>query len=255
MQTFTYVFTMTAPTVTNAGLDFFLGLGSADVYIDNVELTEAGCDIGCELLLNNDFDNDVTDWAWWNCTPVSVGGIANLTGITTGANPWDAGFSQYNMTLTQGEIYTFIFEASAAANRNIDIKVGLPVAPFTTYVSETVSLTTTMQAFTYTFVMTDPTANNIGVDFFLGLNSADVYIDYVNLIENNCEQNSCLPVETLTGNTNTNGTYHAAQTVSSDATINAEVMYKAGDCIELKNDFSTNPANNFSAEIEDCDGN
>jgi len=32
-------------------------------------------------------------------------------------------------------------------------------------------------------------------------------------------------------------------------------MYKAGDLIELKNGFSTNLANNFSAEIEDCDGN
>ena len=253
-QTFTYVFTMTDPTVTNIGVDFFLGLGSADVYIDNVELTEAGCGTGCELLLNNDFDNDVADWTYWNCSPASVGGVANLTNIIAGANPWDVGFSQYNLTLTQSEIYTLTVEASAATSRTVDLKVGIPVAPFTSYVSETINLTTSMQTFTYTFVMTDPTVTNIGVDFFLGLGSADVYIACVSLIENDCEQNSCPPVELLSGSTNTNSTYHAAQTVSSNATINANVIYKAGDLIELKSGFSTNPTNDFSAEIEDCEG-
>jgi len=255
MQTFVYPFTMTDPTATNAGLDFFLGLASADVFIDNVVLVEVGCGAACELLSNNDFDNNVSDWNYWACSPTSVNGVANLTGIVVGANPWDAGFSQYNMTLTQGKIYTLTFKASAAANRTVDLKVGIPVAPFTTYLSETANLTTSMQTFTYTFVMTEPTASNAGLDFFIGLNSADIYIDYVNFVENDCEQNSCPPVELLSGNTNTNITYHAAQTVSSDATINAEVMYKAGNCIELKSGFSTNPTNNFSAEIEDCDGN
>ena len=239
MQTFVYTFVMTDPTSSNIGVDFFLGLGSADVYIDNVDLSEVGCGSSdsCELLSNNEFESDIADWNYWGCTPVSVNGVANLTGIITGVNPWDAGFGQYNHTLTQGKVYTFAFEISAAANRTVDIKVGLPVAPFTTYVSETINLTTSMQTFTYTFAMPDPTANNIGVDFFLGLGAPDVYINYVNLIEQNCEQNSCPPVELLSGTTNTDKIYHAAQTITSEATINADVIYKAGDCVELKNGF------------------
>ncbi len=66
---------------------------------------------------------------------------------------------------------------------------------------------------------------------------------------------TCPPVEILTGNTTINVTHHAAQTISSDATINADVIYKAGDEIELKSGFSANPVNNFTGEIEDCDGN
>lgn len=50
------------------------------------------------------------------------------------------------------------------------------------------------------------------------------------------------------------GIYQAAQFITSDGTIsnNANVEFKAGNCIELKNDF-TAPANaDFSGEIEDC---
>jgi len=253
MQTFTYTLTMTDPTTTDAGLDFFLGLSSADVYIDNVNLTEVGCS-GCELLLNNDFTTDVSGWTSWNCSPISIDGVANLTSITASANSWDAGFSQYNLTLVQGKTYTFAFDASAAASRTIDMKLGLPVSPFTTYFFETIDLTTNVQTFTYTLTMTDPTTNVVGLDFFLGLSSTDVYIDNVNLTEIGCEQN-CPTIEILSGTTSTNSTYHAAQTVSSDATIDADVIYKAGDLIELKNGFSTNPANDFSAEIEECSGN
>ena len=141
----------------------------------------------CELIVNGNFNTDVSGWSYWGCTPVSVNGVANLTDITPGVNVWDAGFSQYNQILTQGKVYVLSFDASAATNRSIDIKVGLPVAPFTAYLSESINLSTSMQTFTYTFTMGDPTNTNVCVDFFLGANAANVYIDDVNLVELGCE--------------------------------------------------------------------
>jgi len=44
----------------------------------------------CELLLNPNFDNDLTGWLNWGCAAESIGGIVNLTNITPNTtNIWE----------------------------------------------------------------------------------------------------------------------------------------------------------------------
>jgi len=69
---------------------------------------------------------------------------------------------------------------------------------------------------------------------------------------------NCLPAITFS-NATVNGLYHAENSVTATNTITSgsDVNFKAGDVIQLNNEFTT-PANiNFSAEIENCttDGN
>jgi len=48
-------------------------------------------------------------------------------------------------------------------------------------------------------------------------------------------------------------TYHSAQKISSNAIIEAETIFKAGESIELTSGFETNGLNEFQANIEDCE--
>jgi len=71
-------------------------------------------------------------------------------------------------------------------------------------------------------------------------------------VTDNCFAN-CPPTINL-NNTTANGLYHAKNSVTASNTIasGSNANFKAGDVIELNNNF-TAPANtNFSAEIEDC---
>jgi len=57
----------------------------------------------------------------------------------------------------------------------------------------------------------------------------------------------------FTGNV-TNNTYYASQSITSDGNISSggDVDFRAGQCIELKNNFTVQPNANFSAEINSC---
>jgi len=219
MQTHTFTFTMTDPSYNNSSLEFYLGLSPSSVYLDDASLVEFDCtgcipagvacddsdpntinDVqdgscmcsgtpiqnSCQLLQNPTFDTNIANWNNWNCTPTAVSGIANLTGIIPGVDPWDAGFNQGNISIVQGATYTVSFLASADSNRTVVVKVGQAVAPFAAYAFETVNLTTSMQTHTVTFTMNDPTDNNVNLDFLIGGDAANVYLDYVSLIEDTC---------------------------------------------------------------------
>lgn len=163
----------------------------------------------CEKLVNGGFDTDITDWNWWACTPSSVGGVANLTAISAAAvNTWDAGFNQGFIALEQGKDYTVTFRARADAARSVVVKVGLAVTPFTAYTFETINLTTSMQVYTVAFSMIDPDDASANLDFLIGGNTANIYLDYVNLTEDNC--GSCPAAGTPCDDGNPN-TYNDAQ--------------------------------------------
>lgn len=64
---------------------------------------------------------------------------------------------------------------------------------------------------------------------------------------------TCNPVENITGNL-TGGTYSAADTLTSNATIesSSNVVFEAGTIIMLKEDFQTEEGAIFTARIESC---
>jgi len=71
-------------------------------------------------------------------------------------------------------------------------------------------------------------------------------------VTNDCFAN-CPPTINL-NNTTVNGLYHAENSVTADNTITSgsDVNFKAGDVIELSNEFIAPANTNFSAEIENC---
>jgi len=73
------------------------------------------------------------------------------------------------------------------------------------------------------------------------------------MITVNCNAVSlCSAVRNFSGNQNIGSEYKAGQTITSTATINANINYSAGQRITLNNGFSTNNPYNFSAKIEGC---
>lgn len=72
----------------------------------------------------------------------------------------------------------------------------------------------------------------------------------------NCINEGCDPFLILDNNPESAGTYQAEDYIESTSTINSgsagDVLYKAGQSIELKNGFEADGAVDFSVEIEDC---
>ncbi len=221
------------------------------------------CDLGnCEMIQNCNFDNGTADWLMYQYNSamgslsVLPNGYAKIDVINAGTSSWHLALRQTGLLVENGKTYQIRLKAYADATRNCPIIISKSNGTQYAYIAQ--SLTTTPTIYQYQFTMNDPTDANAYFNLNVGNNSTDVYISEVSLSEAGCVPStspSCPPVEILTGNATTNATHHAEQSISSDATINADVMYKAGDEIELKNGFSTNPVNNFSGEIEDCDGN
>jgi len=67
-----------------------------------------------------------------------------------------------------------------------------------------------------------------------------------------CTNSKCLLNLDLSGMHNMPFTYQAGSTITSKATVNANVLYKAGDRIRLETGFKTNQAINFGASIHGC---
>ncbi len=140
----------------------------------------------CEEVTNGTFNTDFTGWNSWGCTPETFGGIGALEEVIPGVNTWDAGIINGPVNIELTRSYTLTFRAKAEADRTVDVKVGQPAAPFTSYLFETVNLTTVMQTFTYTFTMANPSDPNATLDFLIGGNASSIYFDYVSLEDNNC---------------------------------------------------------------------
>ncbi len=181
------------------------GVCAANDPNDNDPCVPNACNGGeCELLTNTNFDSNINNWVHWGCDAASVNGIASLTNIDPGVNPWDVALSQsqQNITLEQGETYTITFRARADGNRPLYLYVGMNQDPYTAYLYETFNLTTNMQVFSRTFTMTNATDYNINFDFNMGGNGTSTYIDYASLKKVNC--GTCPPAGTICNDDNPN---------------------------------------------------
>ncbi|MEM7111834.1 MAG: endo-1,4-beta-xylanase [Chloroflexota bacterium] len=172
--------------------EFFLGGAMGQTCFDNVSLATtaptatptpiptltptavpAPSGTQVDLVQNGRFDDSFTHWhnSVGNSGTASVS-IANeeLTYTITaeGNNPWTLILLQKYLPLTQGFNYTISFDARADTDRNLTLKVGRAVAPFTSYSSETVLVTTTAQTFTHTFTMNHPSDNCVNLELMLG---------------------------------------------------------------------------------------
>jgi len=223
----------------------------------------AMCDLGdCELIQNWNFTNGTADWTMYQYSSangnlsVLGNGYAKIDVINAGTSSWHLALRQTGLTIENGKTYQIRLEAYADAVRSCPIIVSQSNGSQYAYIAQ--SLTTTPTIYEHQFTMNNATDTNAYFNLNVGNDLTDVYVSEVSLSEIGCVPSAspnCPTIENLTGNATTNAIHHAAQSINSDATINADVIYKAGDKVELKSGFSTNPVNNFSGEIEDCDGN
>jgi len=192
-QTFDYTFTSTE-TDLEARIVFFLGEESADVYLDDVAIEEAGCGSEhCEMVSNGDFENGSTNWLPYNHGNASSiwdfnNNVAKVSINNVGTERWHIQLIQRNIALEQDKMYNISFSARASAARKMNVSMQKQGGNYTTYYKEELDLTTGWQTYNFTFTSatTDLAARIV---FFLGLESADVYFNDISISELNCTGN------------------------------------------------------------------
>jgi cytochrome c oxidase assembly protein Cox11 len=169
--TYSFIFTYTGENTDMAKVMFLLGKTSAfaasTVTIDDVVLSVLVQD---ELVKNPEFDQ--TGWGthvhiWDGATADATFEIINGEMVIDIANVsstnWHIQLFQDGITLVPGTEYTITFKAKASVARDINV-VLIAGAEY----RQTVSLTTEMQTFSYTFTY-DGTATTGKLDFEFGL--------------------------------------------------------------------------------------
>ncbi|MCL2218864.1 MAG: glycosyl hydrolase family 8 [Chitinispirillia bacterium] len=106
----------------------------------------------------------------------------NITTLPTSGNNWDIQLVQPSLPLLKGNTYVVTFEASAAANRTMEVMSQLAASPWTSYFSETIELTTTKQTFSFEFEMDKNDDLNARLGFNLGNNLANVTIGNISVM-------------------------------------------------------------------------
>lgn len=140
------------------------------------------------LILNGNFSEGMANWSAY-IDPTAVGNISAGDGeavinITNGGmQNWMIQLLQGSLTYTNGRSYTVSFDGRASAGRSISVIAGMSADPYTPYGEKVFTLNTTMQRYSYTFMMNDITDTTAVLEFDCGIDNNNVYIDNVTLIE------------------------------------------------------------------------
>ncbi|MEP0264603.1 carbohydrate binding domain-containing protein [Dokdonia sp.] len=162
---------------------FDMGAATGIVVIDNVTLVlnEEMNNEG-ELLSNGDFEQGMVTW-FGNAFNVQTdgGNSFNLSDNEVSGNPFDVNLS-HPVALEAGVAYTFSFDASTSmedGSRTIIAGIGLNEGDFAA-ATETVTITSDMQTFTFTLTPPSGSANSRAL-FDLGADDGVLVIDNVSL--------------------------------------------------------------------------
>ncbi|HLV32547.1 MAG TPA: carbohydrate binding domain-containing protein [Chitinispirillaceae bacterium] len=146
-----------------------------------------------DLVLNGDFSSGNASWTFNNWSGSGTGSVENgeykLTISSVGDDYSDIQVVQPKIVLEQGKTYRLMYDAYASANRVLNVNVGMPVEPWTTFLTDIISgaaqvnLATSRQTFILDFVMEEPACDDSRVEFSVGLNTPTVYLDNISLFE------------------------------------------------------------------------
>ena len=216
LQTFTYTLDANYGTAALSRVIFDMGADSGFVFLDNVSLVlvggapptctdgimngdETGVDCGgttcgpCApatgLLVNGDFETGTAaPWGGNAANPVDDGSgtnFVNVADVAAAGNPWDVSLSQGDLSLVDGETYTFSFDAYTATGTTRDIIAGIgqDSGDFAANVVTT-TLTDVVTTFSYDLVANYGLAGSMNsrVVFDMGADTGFVFIDNVTLV-------------------------------------------------------------------------
>ncbi|MFW6254936.1 MAG: endo-1,4-beta-xylanase [Chitinivibrionales bacterium] len=145
-----------------------------------------------DLVINGTFSAGTNSWSFNNWSGDGAGEVVDgeyqLTVNTAGDNYYDIQVVQSGITLEQEKTYKLVYDAYASDDRVLNVNVGMPEDPYTTFLSDVVgetevNLSTTKQSYSLEFTMEEPTYEDSRVEFSVGLNTPTVYIDNVSLFE------------------------------------------------------------------------
>ena len=158
------------------------------------------------LVANGEFDDATSGWEFYNNTGgeaslevVDDAGLSGSQAAKVSISAPGAGDSDVQLytnlpPLEGGKTYEVVFTARAAEARTIRVGVLENAPPWTNHLSEGVTLRTKPQAFILAFTM-NQASYSARLDFFLGGNVSDVWVDSV-VVREYCEKASGAVPET-----------------------------------------------------------
>lgn len=179
-----YEINYTAITNDTVALNIDFGYQTGVYYLDNFLLTTPELLNGNQLKNADFFDADSN----WNLNTLSsaqavgsvIDGEYKVSISNGGNNVWDINLGQSGINIVNGQEYTVLFDAYAAAPRTISVLIGKNSSPWTVYHGPQIfSLTPIKQTFTYSFIMNDPTDNQARFGFDIGGSVIDVNFDNI----------------------------------------------------------------------------
>ncbi len=160
------------------------------------ETTLEGSEQPCEypnLLVNGDFEDNLDGWILYTNSgavataersdePGFVGeGSAkvSITTAPTSGSDNDIQFYSPFEDLEADESYKVSFKAKASMNESLRFQILLNQSPWTSFVNETITLTTEVQDYgPFSFYISE-NIDNVRIDFFLGKSAIDFWVDTV----------------------------------------------------------------------------
>ncbi|TYS17177.1 family 16 glycosylhydrolase [Rossellomorea vietnamensis] len=174
---YTLEFTNTVATDNQSELHFNLGGNPSDVYIDNVFLKRLPLEqVDGNLVKNGIFDG-LANWRAEAFNPgkatfaVNEEGQAKASITDIGTADWNIQLFQQGINIEQDTAYEVSFDAKSTVDRPLRVQLqhnGEEDNNWTGYSDQVVELTDTLQTFTYTFRMTEPTDAAAKFGFALG---------------------------------------------------------------------------------------
>ncbi len=147
-----------------------------------------------DLVKNGNFSAGADFWTFNNWAGSSTGNVENgeykITLNTISDHNYDIQVVQPGIVVQQGKTYRMMFDAYASADRKLLVNVGMPVTPYTSFLTKVngdydVNLTTSKQSYSFDFTMEEPTYEDSRIEFSVGSYAPSVFIDNVSLFEIN----------------------------------------------------------------------
>ncbi|MFC4386627.1 carbohydrate binding domain-containing protein [Gracilibacillus marinus] len=197
-EEYTLQYTMDKESDSNSELHFNIGGNGNDVYIDNVFMKRLPLEQSPDNLLKNGIFDGLANWSAQAYNPgeatfkVNEEGQAQASITNIGTEDWNIQLFQHGVELEENATYEVSFDAKASVERPLRLQIqhnGEEDNDWTGYFDETVLLNDTLQNFTYTFEMNEPSDAAAKFGFALGKDAEgitpnqahDVYIDNVTL--------------------------------------------------------------------------
>jgi beta-glucanase (GH16 family) len=135
-----------------------------------------------EMITNSQFFDGDTAWSGSGTTMTVDTGSHFTPVVTTTTNPWDIQLLQGGLPFESGYSYQVTVVASASQNRNIVVALGMSNSPWTSFGSQTISLTSSAQTFTFNVPMyMSETAGRVALN--LGKFTGDVLLREVSVVK------------------------------------------------------------------------